>query len=341
MAALGRRAVRLVAPRPRVRAPLRLPAGRHQPLGPEPGLRQPLHRASAPARGRLPPQRGPGRPGRPHGPGPAAGRPGQALLPLLRPRRHACAAPRRPRVGRALPRGLRQGMGHLARGAVRPPGRHGSRSRGDRAHAAPGLGAGMEPAHGRRTPAAGPPTGGLRWLLDPHRRPDRPGAHLAREHGADGQHGRHGVLRQRRQRRGGQGRQRQRAPLQRAPPRVAGRQPRPLRRLGRVHHLQPLLVGLGLGGQHAAQALEALHLARRHPHAAHRPLGRPHRAPGRDAVPVRARPRPDAYDHGRRRAGGARRSGRRGPAGPRRRQHAGRARGPRRRRSSTTRSTSR
>ena len=48
-----------------------------------------------------------------------------------------------------------------------------------------------------------------------------------------------------------------------------------LRRLGRLQHLQPLLVGLGLGRQHAAQALEALHLAGRDPHAAHRALARP------------------------------------------------------------------
>ena len=73
LAALGRRALRHLAARPRVRALLRVPAGRHQPLGPEPRLRQPLHRPAAPARGGLPPQRGPGRPGGPHGAGPAAG----------------------------------------------------------------------------------------------------------------------------------------------------------------------------------------------------------------------------------------------------------------------------
>ena len=175
-----------------------------------------------------------------------------------------------------------------------------------------------------------PAAGGLRGVPDPHRRPDRPRPLVAREPRRDGQHARHGVLRQRRQCRGGQDRQRQRAPVQRPPPRVAGRQPRPLRRLGRVHHLQPLLVGLGLGRQHPAQALEALHLARRHPHAAHRPLGRSHRAPRRRALPVRARRRPHAHDHGRRRAGDPRRGGRRGAAGPRRRQPARGARGPRR-----------
>ena len=52
------------------------------------------------ARGGLPPERGPGRPGHPHGAGPAAGRAGQAVLLVLRPRRHALAAPRGSRVGR-------------------------------------------------------------------------------------------------------------------------------------------------------------------------------------------------------------------------------------------------
>ena len=41
---------------------------------------------------------------------------------------------------------------------------------------------------------------------------------------------------------------------------------------------------LGLGRQHAAQALEALHVAGRHPHAPHRALGRPRRPAGHGAV---------------------------------------------------------
>ena len=140
LAALGRRALRHLAARPRVRALLRVPPGRHEPLGAQPGVRQPLHRAAAPARGGLPPQRGPGRPGGAHGPGPAAGRAGQALLPVLRARRHARAAPRRARMGRSLPGPVRQGLGRLARGAVRTPGRVGHRARGHRAHAAARVG---------------------------------------------------------------------------------------------------------------------------------------------------------------------------------------------------------
>ena len=44
------------------------------------------------------------------------------------------------------------------------------------------------------------------------------------------------------------------------------------RRARRPPLLQPLLVGLGVGGQHAAAPVEALHVARRHPHAADRAL---------------------------------------------------------------------
>ena len=92
------------------------------------------------------------------------------------------------------------------------------------------------------------------------------------------------------------------------------REPGPLRRLGRLQHLQPLLVGLGLGGQHAPQALEALHLAGRDPHAADRALAGPDRPAGRGARPVRPRHRPHADDHGRRRPRAPRRGRRRGPA---------------------------
>ena len=70
---------------------------------------------------------------------------------------------------------------------------------------------------------------------------------------------------------------------------------------GGFTHLQPLLVGLGLGGQHAAQALEALHLARRDPHPADRALARPHCRAGHGAHPVRPCHRPHADDPGCRR----------------------------------------
>ena len=63
--ALGRGSVRPLAARVRLRALLRLPPGRHQPVGAAPRARQPLRRAAARAAGRLPPHRGPRRRGDP------------------------------------------------------------------------------------------------------------------------------------------------------------------------------------------------------------------------------------------------------------------------------------
>ena len=71
----------------RLRALLRLPRRQDQPVGADPRPRQPLHRPAERARRELPPER------RPRGPGhrvrhrSALGRAGQAVLPLLLPRR--------------------------------------------------------------------------------------------------------------------------------------------------------------------------------------------------------------------------------------------------------------
>ena len=58
------------------------------------------------------------------------GAPGQAVLPVLRAGRHALAAPRGSRVGGAVPRDVRPGVGRLAPGDLRPPGRGGHRPAG-------------------------------------------------------------------------------------------------------------------------------------------------------------------------------------------------------------------
>ena len=92
---------------------------------------------------------------------------------------------------------------------------------------------------------------------------------LFSDNGASAEGGRHG--------------QRERAPLHRPGPRVGGRQPGRLRRLGRTRHLQPLLLGMGLGRQHPAAPVEALHLAGRHAHAPDRPLAGGHRPTRRRA----------------------------------------------------------
>ena len=94
--------------------------------------------------------------------------------------------------------------------------------------------------------------------------------------------------------------------------RVVRRQPGGPRRLGRSQHLQPLLVGLGLGRQHAPPPLEAIHLAGRDAHAADRALAGRHPSPRRGPFPVRPRHRPRADDSRRHRPRVAR-VGRRGP----------------------------
>ena len=117
--------VRPLAARVRVRALLRVPAGRHQPLGPAP-RRATTTTSSSPSRPtrRLPPHRGPRRRA-PSGRSPTQheAAPDQAVLPLLRARRDARAASRHARVGRALPRRVRRRVGAVARRGVRAPGR--------------------------------------------------------------------------------------------------------------------------------------------------------------------------------------------------------------------------
>ena len=104
---------------------------------------------------------------------------------------------------------------------------------------------------------------------------------------------------------------------QRAPVRVRHgddleRQPRRRRRARRLSGVQPLPLGLGVGGQHAVPAVEALHLAGWNPHPADRPLARRDRRPRRGALTVLPHRRrlPDCARRLRRRcARGRRRSG--------------------------------
>ena len=95
----GGRAVRPLAARPGVRAVLRLPRRRHQPVVSRAGLRQPLGRAAGAARGRLPPERRPGRQGDRVHPGRARQRAGQAVLPALLHRRRRTRRTTSPRSG--------------------------------------------------------------------------------------------------------------------------------------------------------------------------------------------------------------------------------------------------
>ena len=167
-----------------------------------------------------------------------------------------------------------------------------------------------------RTPHAGPPAGGLRRLPHPYRRPDRAGrcppsrpsgswttrcVMVFSDNGASAEGGKDGSVNE-----------------HRFTAHVRESMEENLAHYddwGGFTHLQPLLVGLGLGRQHPAQALEALHLAGRHPHAAHRALGRPRRPAGDGASAVQPRRRPAAHDHGRGRPRCTRR-GRRRPQQP-------------------------
>ena len=114
-----------------LRALLRVPGRRHQPVEPRPGLRQPSGRPAGDPRAGLPPDCGPGRQGGQVHRRRQAGRPGQALLPALLSRRHACPPPRAQGVGRQVRGPVRRRLGRLPRHALRPPegARHRARGR--------------------------------------------------------------------------------------------------------------------------------------------------------------------------------------------------------------------
>ncbi len=110
-----------VAARPRLRALLRLPRRRDEPVVSRPRLRQPSGRAAELARGGLPPHGRPHRQGDRVHPGREGDRAGQAVLPLLLPRRRARAAPRAEGVGRQVQGQVRHGLRGLPRARVRAP----------------------------------------------------------------------------------------------------------------------------------------------------------------------------------------------------------------------------
>ena len=179
---------------------------------PEPGRGQPLHRPAVPARGRLPPVQGPRRPGAADDPRLEADRAGQAVVPVVLPRRQPRPAPRPrgvhrqvqgrvrrrlrglPRVGAAADdRARHPARGHRADADQPDARRHVQR---DRRRAAVGL------AERRREGDVLPDGRGLRRVLRVHRRPGRPHRRLPRGVGPARQHD-HLLLR--RQRRLGRG----------------------------------------------------------------------------------------------------------------------------------------
>ena len=115
----------------------------------------------------------------------------------------------------------------------------------------------------RRAPAVRAHDGGLRRLRLALRPPFRPDPGHARAARRAREHADHDHLRQRRVRRGRRDRLVQRDALLQPGARELRGQPRAHRRPRRAVVLQPLRVGLGVGGRHAVPALEARDLPRR------------------------------------------------------------------------------
>ena len=110
-----------LAARPRLRALLRLPRRRDQPVVSRPDAGQQPDAPAEGPRGRLPPQRGPGRPGDQDGRRRARQRAREAVLHVLRARGRARAAPRVQGVGRPLQGPVRRRLGRVPRDGVRQP----------------------------------------------------------------------------------------------------------------------------------------------------------------------------------------------------------------------------
>ena len=100
------------------------------------GRGQPLHRAAVPARGRLPPVQGPGRPGAADDPRLQADRARQALVPVVLPRRQPRAAPRAAGVHRQVQGRLRRRLRGVPRVGAAADDRARHPARGHRADAA-------------------------------------------------------------------------------------------------------------------------------------------------------------------------------------------------------------
>ena len=125
-----------LAHRPGLRALLRLPRRRDQPVVSRPGLRQPPRRAAVDSRRGLPPHDRPHRQGDRVHQGLQGHRARQAVLHVLLPGRHPRAPPRAEGVDRQVPGQVRHGLRALPRAGVRPPEGDGDLPRRRRAVAA-------------------------------------------------------------------------------------------------------------------------------------------------------------------------------------------------------------
>ena len=209
-----------LADRPRLRALVRVPRRRDEPVVSRPRLRQPPRRPAADAGGGLPPHRGHHRQGARVHPGRQGGRAREAVLPLLRAGRLPRAAPRAEGVDRQVQGPVRHGLRGDPRADARQPEEARHRARRHRAaadqpdrrrdaHRArrqavpdarrhPPLGL----AERRREAALLPHGRGVRRVPRARRPPHRAPARLPRGERAAREHDDRRRLRQRRQRRG-------------------------------------------------------------------------------------------------------------------------------------------
>ena len=278
----------------RLRALLRLPRRQDQPVGADAGSRQPLRRAAASSRGGLSPERRPGRSRDRVRHRPAHRRAGQAVLHVLLPRRRPRAAPRRAGCGSSAIAGSSTPAGT---GGARQRSRVSSRSgivpAGHAAFPAAIVGQRVGLAAGGREAPLRAPDGSVCGVPRADRPSHRPRPRLpdapwrARQHAGHARRrttapraegGEHGSFNE----------------LQ-FPNRVEadGRaEPRRASTNGAASGRIPnYCVGLGVGRQHAAAALEAVPASGRHERSADRALAEGHPRTRRGPRPVRARRR--------------------------------------------------
>ena len=124
-----------LAARPGLRPLLRLHRRRDEQVVSRPGRGQPLHRPAVPARGRLPPVEGPRRQGAAVHPRLEAVRAGQALVPVVLPRRQPRPAPRAAGVHRQVQGQVRRRLRGLPRVGAAADDRARHPARGHRADA--------------------------------------------------------------------------------------------------------------------------------------------------------------------------------------------------------------
>ena len=293
-----------LAGRARVRALLRLPRRRDQPVVSRPDLRQPPGRSAGHARGRIPPDHGPHRQGDRVRQGREVDRARQAVLHVLLPGRLPRASSRAEGVDREVQGEVRHGLRGLSRARLRtseeardlPRERRtdpaqplrGGEERRRQAVAAARRGQAVGLALRRREEAVLSHGGGLRGLSLAHRPRDRAIARLSAGGGSPREHDRGVRFRQRRLGRRRPERVGQREQVLQWDPGHDRAEPRVPRRARLDRDLQPLSGRLGLGVQHAFQDVEALQLRGRCGRPAARLLAEGHRREGRAPAPVPA-----------------------------------------------------